>query len=1455
MIRARLSAATTVLLAALAIAAPAAAKIVHPLTATYYGSATPGGSFTPLGVAVDASSHDLYVSDFAHKLIDKLSPAGAYLCQITGAGESSGSASECDKSAPGPGAFASAFGQGAVEASGALLFPEASAHAIDRFSAAGAYLPPQLILPGEGSPTQLALDAAGNLYVTDTKNHLIDKYTAATETWSTFAGSTPGGPFAAPSPSGVAVDTDPTSPSFGDVYVADPKNHAVDVFSAAGAYKSQIAATPEGPLSSSLGKLATDPTDGHLFVPDAGNGALDEFAPGGVFLTQTPIPSPPGKSSSPQGVAIDPSSGTLYVADKANNVVDVFGSFVVPDVTTKPASGVEETAATLNGHLDPDAAEGGGEVTGCRFEYVKASQYKPSEPNPYAAGETAACSPAPPYGSPEDVSADVSLTPGVTYHFRLEAQNANEVPSYGEDRILSTFGPPVIGAESAYFNGMKAILRAQIDPFGLDTGCQVSYVDEAHFQSSGYAEATTLPCSPEALGSGFGDVEAMATIAGLKVATTYHYRFLATNSAGTTPGADKTFVTFGANPVEYEVIDEEGNPYTEAGGHPYEVRVHVNFNKNTSFPKLLTANLKDVLAKLPAGFIGNPSATPRCTRGELNAYRCSGAAQVGYIVVNGGGEEGLASGSVVHDGIYNLVPPKGVAAEFGADLYNTSNVYIDARLRSDGDYGVTTSSPDTTVIGGGVGEVFVRFWGVPADPSHDTLRGCPGPDGSVIRNCSANQPEPKPFLSNPTSCGGPLTTTLSFDSWQAPGEFDEHAIETPPITGCNQLEFEPMLEARPTTNLADSPSGLKVDLHIPQKPAIEDPEGKNEANLKDTVVTLPAGLNVNPAAASGLEACSSAQVGLTSAPGATPIRFTPAPPNCPDAAKIGTVEVDTPLLEAPLPGAVYLAAPHDNPFDSLLALYIAIDDPETGIVVKLAGHVVPDPETGQLTTSFEENPQLPFEDFKLDFFRGAHASLRTPPTCGTYKTTSELTPWSAPETGPPATPSDTYKISAAPSGGPCPASPAQEPHAPAFEAGTEAPNAGAFSPFVLHLARADDSQEIKGIDTTLPPGLVGKLAGVQECPQGAIEAAAGKTGAEERQSPSCPLASQVGTVNVGAGAGPAPYYVQGTAYLAGPYKGAPLSLAILTPALAGPFDLGTVVVRAALHVNPETAQITAKSDPIPTILQGIPLDVRSIAVKTDRPDFTLNPTSCEKMAVTGVALSLLGQGAGLSSPFQLGGCDALGFKPKLSLSLKGKTRRGGFPALKAVLTMPPGGANVSRAQVTLPHGEFIANAHLRNICTRVQFGEGACPAGSAIGFARAETPLLEKPLEGPVYLMGGFGHTLPDVAVDLNGQVRAFVHGKVDKGKGGGLRNTFEVVPDAPVSKFTIELLGGSKGLLENSGDICAKPQRAIAHFIAQNGKVDNLHPLIANSCKVKRKKHGKHHKRQRRARSLGGLR
>jgi len=623
------------------------------------------------------------------------------------------------------------------------------------------------------------------------------------------------------------------------------------------------------------------------------------------------------------------------------------------------------------------------------------------------------------------------------------------------------------------------------------------------------------------------------------------------------------------------------------------------------------------------------------------------------------------------------------------------------------------------------------------------------------------------------------------------------------------------------------------------------------ADLKDATVTLPEGMSVNPSAGNGLEGCSAAQVGLVSSIGTAPARFAEEPAHCPDASKLGGAEAIVPLLvdepefehqlAHPLKGSVYLAKPFDNPFGSLLGLYLVIEDEELGVIAKLAGKVEGDPATGQLTTSFAENPELPLEDVRLNLFGGSRSSLTSPLACGEHTTTSTLVPWSTPE-GAAAHPADSFQTTSS-----CSASEGSAPTGYSFTAGTIDPLAGAFSPFVLKLSRPDGSQRLKGLDLTLPDGLTGKLAGIPYCSDAQIAQAQARSNPEEGKaelaSPSCPKASEVGTVTVGAGSGPNPLFVTGHAYLAGPYKGAPLSMAIVTPAVAGPFDLGTVVVRVALQVNQETAQIKAVSDPLPTILHGIPLDIRSVAVQLGRPGFTLNPTDCEAASVGARVGTAAGQSASLSSRFQVGGCENLAFKPKFKISLKGPTRRSGHPALKAELKMPEGGANIASAQVGLPHSEFLDQGNLDKVCTQPQLKSATCPAGAVYGHAKAWSPLLEAPLEGPVYLGVGYGHQLPDLVADLNGQIRILLHGKVDTTKQHGLRNTFEVVPDAPVSRFVLEMKGGSKyGLLENSENVCRETQRASVRFGAQNGKLAQLQPKIVNGCGGK----GKHKHRKR---------
>jgi hypothetical protein len=900
--------------------------------------------------------------------------------------------------------------------------------------------------------------------------------------------------------------------------------------------------------------------------------------------------------------------------------------------------------------------------------------------------------------------------------------------------------------------------------------------------------------------------------------------------------------------------DAAGAAATQAGSHPYQLTVELSWPVEKPNSLLSAAgHLRDASVDLPPGEIVNPNSTPvLCTLAQLLSSRagqqvrtgCPEASQIGSVSASTQGVfESVIQGSVP---IYNMVPQPGTPSTFGfnADSLGVF-VQITGAVRSDGDYGLTGSS--NLILARGPNPVLasrLEFWGDPSSPSHDAMRGECGETVNGSDFCPAKEESKTALLSAPVQCTGQATTTRGrTDDWEEPSVVREASYESADLSGnpvsvngCNQLAFEPSFEARPTTNLADSPSGLNVDVHQPQNDA---PSGLSPAIMKDLKLTLPEGMTVNPSSANGLDACTQTEARVNS--------LTPA--SCPDASKLGTVEVTTPLLDHSVSGALYLARPFDNPFGSLLALYLALDDPQTGVVSNLAGRVEADPQSGQLTTVFEQNPQLPIEDVRAHLFTGPRASLRTPPTCATYTSTAQMAPWSAPQTAT-AHPTDSFAIQADPNGGSCPTSKGELPSAPSFTAGTLAPQAGAYSPFVLKLTRPDDSQELQRIETTLAPGLVAKLAGVPYCPEQDIAKAISREmpngGILERSDPSCPLASEVGTVDVAAGAGITPLHTQGRAYLAGPYEGAPLSLVVITPAVAGPFDLGAVVVRTALRLDPETAKVTAVSDPLPKILDGIPLDIRQIAIELTRSDFTLNPTSCDPMPITGYLTTTQGALFPLSSPFQVGGCEALAFKPKLALRLKGGTKRGKDPALSAVLTMPPGGANIAGASVTLPHSEFLDQSHIGTVCTRVQFAQDACPAASVYGEASATTPLLSQPLSGPVYLRSS-SHKLPDLVIALNGQVDVVLDGRVDSVK-GGIRTTFEAVPDAPVTKFTLQMRGGKKGLLINSANLCKlkpKDNRATVLMDAQNGKVHDTSPVVANGCK-KAKRHRKKHKRSR---------
>jgi len=870
--------------------------------------------------------------------------------------------------------------------------------------------------------------------------------------------------------------------------------------------------------------------------------------------------------------------------------------------------------------------------------------------------------------------------------------------------------------------------------------------------------------------------------------------------------------------VGYEA-DASGTPSTQAGSHPYQQPNSITYvngpDPDVSF-KTTETDPKDIEVKLPPGFLGDPTVIQGCTVAELGSgpgQYCPDSAAIGIAKLSFAG--GFYGGSVP---VFQMDTPPGRPALF-AFKFITTTVLLDFHVRPD-DYGVSVrlvDIPQTFALT----ETTVKLWGVPADPSHDSLRGhCLGQFGGSVGTCPSSAPL-KPLLTLPTFCGVPAPSELSLNTWQEPSVFEDVTSASAPVfQGCNKLPFSPSITLRPGSR-AHSPTGLNVDLKLPQN---DNPTGVATATLRDATVTLPKGLSINPSSANGLVACSEEEFGFRKRDEVS----------CPDASKIGQARIDSPLLPDPLEGGVYVAQPHQNEFGTLLAIYVLARDDVSGVTIKLAGKVEADPLTGQLTATFPGNPPLPFERFRMEFFEGPRAALSTG-DCGTYTSQAHFVPSSFPD-APAVDRSDSFQLNAN----------CETNFSPSFDAGAVSPIAGTHSPFVVHLKRNDETQQFSSFSLKPPPGLIATLAGTAICPDAALGAAAAKSGDQELASPSCPAASEVGTVSVGAGSGPSPYYAQGKAYLTGPYKGAPLSVAVVTPAVAGPYDLGTVVVRTPFYVDPKTTEVTAITDPVPQILQGIPLNIRSIDVSLNRPNFTLNPTSCDPMSVSGQAISTLGQSADLSNRFQLGECARLGFKPKLSLKLKGGTQRGKYPQLTAVLKTRPGDANIASVSVAFPRSEFLANEHIRTICTRVQFAAETCPTEAVYGTASVQSPLLDAPLSGNIYLRSS-DNKLPDLVPDLRGPaslpLKVEVAGRTDSIK-GGIRNTFDFVPDAPFTKAVFKLQGAKKGLLVNSRDLCAGTFRATVKYTAHNGDRLTEHPLVkATGCKKGARK-GRHGKR-----------
>jgi hypothetical protein len=889
-----------------------------------------------------------------------------------------------------------------------------------------------------------------------------------------------------------------------------------------------------------------------------------------------------------------------------------------------------------------------------------------------------------------------------------------------------------------------------------------------------------------------------------------------------------------------------------AGAHP-DLTVDIQLNRNGNDPYAYT---KEVVVRLPPGMAGNPKAAPTCTAEQLGDgagnSACPFASQVGTTLIR---VLQPATG-VFKEPVYNMTTPKGMVARLGF-IAGGWPAFINVRL--DPEDHTVVSSVEGLSAASGLSAATTTLWGVPALAVHDEDRITPEEalyGGSPPEGRSVDVPK-KPFMVNPTECTQPRQVTVTAIPYPEPHSPRVKSAPFPPLNDCGSLaaNFNPSSTLKPTTAQGTSGSGLDYSLALPSG-GLENPDVSYDSEMKTAEVKLPVGMSVNPSQAEGLGVCSEADLARETYNSAPDV-------GCPETSKIGSVTAKSPVIDESAQGSLYVAKPYDNPFGSLLALYMVLKIPDRAVLVKLAGKVTLDPDTGQITTVFDDIPQLPVSEFELHFREGARAPLVTPPTCGTHTAISNFTPWA--DAGKVVSRENSFQIESGPDHGPCPTG-GLPPFNPGLRAYSTDQVAGAFSPFYVSLTRKDDEQEITHFSIKLPPGLTAKLAGVPFCSDLAIAAAIGRTGAhggeEELAAPACPAASQIGTTLVGAGVGNVLVYVPGKVYLAGPYNGAPISVVAVTAAKAGPFDLGTVVVREALRVDPETAEVfvdATGSDPIPHIIKGVPVHLRDIRVSVDRPQFALNPTDCTP---TSTASTVLGAGLDFVSAaddrpvtvanrFQVADCGSLGFKPKLALKLKGGTKRNQVPALEAVLNARPGDANIARSDVVLPRALFLEQGHIQTICTRVQFNAGAgngaeCPAASVYGHARADTPLLDEPLEGPVFLRSNGGERdLPDLVAALRGQridinLVGYIDSVREKTKSGQaisrIRNRFVNVPDAPVTRFVLNMQGGKKGLLVNSTNLCAGKQRADVAFTGQNGRVREFRPAIKKSCKKKRK-------------------
>jgi hypothetical protein len=907
-------------------------------------------------------------------------------------------------------------------------------------------------------------------------------------------------------------------------------------------------------------------------------------------------------------------------------------------------------------------------------------------------------------------------------------------------------------------------------------------------------------------------------------------------------------------PVSFEMEDPfsfpaDGNGVldTQAGAHPNSVTVGFSFSSQSpvgeeakevqpDLNSVAVQDVRDVVADLPTGFSGDPQAAPKCPLYALSksatASACPAASRIGTLEIGG---RGGYDQEVFHNlagserlSVFNMMPERGHPAEFGAIYLGYTVLMYPSLVGSGAQAHLRVTLPGVPF------QIYVKFEGAQL-----TFYGDP-----VQQDASGNTPVS--FLRNPTSClGEPLTTSFYGDSYETQGARNPDgspdlsdpawvrtSTSTPATTGCGLLHFGPTLGVRPESTQADSPTGASVDVGVPQNPSTT---GLATPDLRSVSLALPAGMAISPPAADGLQACTDAQFDVS----------VDERSSCPGASQVGTVRAHTPLLTEPLEGELFVGQPECSPCTPgdaqdgrMVRLFMQLEG--SGIVLKFPGTVSLNPTTGQLTATFRELTQQPVSDIQIQMKGGPRAPLATPQACGPATTTSDLMPWSAPQT-PDATPTTSFTVDWDGQGGACPSG---MPFSPGFAGGTVTPLAGAFSPLTVTFSRKDREQGLSAVTVNTPPGLLGVLKDVPLC--GEPQAAQG----------TCPSASRIGVTHVAVGPGSHPFWQEGQVYLTGPYKGQPFGLSVVVPAVAGPFNLGVVVVRASIHINPATAALSVSSDPFPTSIDGVPLRVQTVNVTIDRPGFTFNPTDCNAQQLTASIASTQGASANVSTPFGVGGCQGLAFHPSFTASTQAATSKKSGASLVVKTSYPAESANIASVAVTLPVQLPARFTTIQQACTEQTFNANPakCPTGSDIGTGTAVTPILANPLTGPVYLVSHGGAAFPDVVVILQGEgVTVDLTGSIDI-KHDITSSTFASVPDAPISAFTLALPEGPHSGLaavvpaKAKGSLCGQSLTMPTTITGQNGAVVKQTTKIAvTGCpRAKKKKAAKRAKKKR---------